>query len=659
MPKDKRTRFIDIRQTTFGVASAAGGTTGGEEAPDAVPPSAPPSEPPANLTLTTALVNIECIPVATITASWDAPAGREPAFYLVQYAHTSAFLVADTQEIVSADVETTIGFLSAETTYYVRVAAVTGGIRSAWCTPASITTDAVTSAMTLILRPTKAGGAGNDGVWAYDVDAATWTLYGEGLLPSGWRWGTIAVNPTNQLEWVVFGAPNNSYGAVFDQAFMASEPSIAVSGGGAVVARGTSTRAIWRTADGGATWHAVNLTASQIGFWIDCFYIAFDSLGAFHAIGVQRASSGGTATRTITRWRGDPAGTLAGTDLTPWTGPGINPNNIVIHGMTTGQAGETYFSFFHYNYLSVPDGYWPVGQVTSGGSLSVLSYLNGKLPRQMARQYGSDHVAGIGEDLNFAIAGLLDTSDITASGMSLYTDVNVDHKPCLILADGTVVTSDGAGSDVLTAWTIGVSQATVFGPLSGEAFGVGVADVLDGTQAAVNIFSTTNSRGKNVVYFDSATWTEITGPSASSNTTIANTIALVRISGNDCTHGCPPNMHHGNHEIGGCDPLLLQLIDGEITDTQHGDRSGGSLHDIATEADYGFAILAPDGGTDAGTVVQGNDSRLTGGGVPTPTGAGQLIMSLDGATWSRVIAITSLDDGWLVGPAGELLVTEV
>lgn len=45
--------------------------------------------------------------------------------------------------------------------------------------------------------------------------------------------------------------------------------------------------------------------------------------------------------------------------------------------------------------------------------------------------------------------------------------------------------------------------------------------------------------------------------------------------------------------------------------------------------------------------------------IPAATGAGQLLMCLDGATWSRVQAVTTTADGWLVNGAGELLVIEV
>lgn len=53
----------------------------------------------------------------------------------------------------------------------------------------------------------------------------------------------------------------------------------------------------------------------------------------------------------------------------------------------------------------------------------------------------------------------------------------------------------------------------------------------------------------------------------------------------------------------------------------HGSQGGGSQHAAATTSTAGFVVLAPDGGTTAGTVVQANDSRL-----------GSATLALDGLT---------------------------
>jgi hypothetical protein len=50
-----------------------------------------------------------------------------------------------------------------------------------------------------------------------------------------------------------------------------------------------------------------------------------------------------------------------------------------------------------------------------------------------------------------------------------------------------------------------------------------------------------------------------------------------------------PAAHAPVHESGGIDPLDLGSIVGEITDAQHGDRAGGTLHDLVTPDPAGVA----------------------------------------------------------------------
>jgi len=49
-----------------------------------------------------------------------------------------------------------------------------------------------------------------------------------------------------------------------------------------------------------------------------------------------------------------------------------------------------------------------------------------------------------------------------------------------------------------------------------------------------------------------------------------------------------PGPHAPTHEAGGLDPVDLGLLAGELTDLQHGDRGGGSLHELATDLVPGF-----------------------------------------------------------------------
>lgn len=81
--------------------------------------------------------------------------------------------------------------------------------------------------------------------------------------------------------------------------------------------------------------------------------------------------------------------------------------------------------------------------------------------------------------------------------------------------------------------------------------------------------------------------------------------------------GYTPIAHAASHQDGGDDPLDLGSLAGELTDAQHGDRGGGSLHDAATTSTAGFATLAASGGTTAGTVVQATDARLSDARTPT------------------------------------------
>lgn len=53
-----------------------------------------------------------------------------------------------------------------------------------------------------------------------------------------------------------------------------------------------------------------------------------------------------------------------------------------------------------------------------------------------------------------------------------------------------------------------------------------------------------------------------------------------------------PGPHAPTHEAGGLDPLDLGLLAGELTDLQHGDRGGGTLHDLVTDLLAGF--MSPD-----------------------------------------------------------------
>jgi hypothetical protein len=91
------------------------------------------------------------------------------------------------------------------------------------------------------------------------------------------------------------------------------------------------------------------------------------------------------------------------------------------------------------------------------------------------------------------------------------------------------------------------------------------------------------------------------------------------VQGNDSrlSNARTPTAHASTHHSGGSDPLALGSIAGTLTDAQHGSRAGGTLHPAATTAVAGFATLAADGGAGAGTVVQGNDSRLSNARAPT------------------------------------------
>lgn len=56
----------------------------------------------------------------------------------------------------------------------------------------------------------------------------------------------------------------------------------------------------------------------------------------------------------------------------------------------------------------------------------------------------------------------------------------------------------------------------------------------------------------------------------------------------DTGSGYTPTSHASAHESGGDDPLDLGSLAGALTDSQHGARSGGTLHSVATGASPGF-----------------------------------------------------------------------
>lgn len=80
----------------------------------------------------------------------------------------------------------------------------------------------------------------------------------------------------------------------------------------------------------------------------------------------------------------------------------------------------------------------------------------------------------------------------------------------------------------------------------------------------------------------------------------------------------PPSAHASSHHSGGSDALSLGSIAGTLTDAQHGNRSGGSLHAAATTSTAGFMSAADKAkldGIQAGAEVNQNafSNILVGG----------------------------------------------
>jgi hypothetical protein len=126
--------------------------------------------------------------------------------------------------------------------------------------------------------------------------------------------------------------------------------------------------------------------------------------------------------------------------------------------------------------------------------------------------------------------------------------------------------------------------------------------------------------------------------------------------------GYSPAAHASSHHSGGSDPLALGSIAGTLTDAQHGNRAGGSLHSVASTSVAGF-LSAADKLTIDGlpTTYQPLDSDLTAIAALTTTSFGRSLLTVADAAAARAAigagtgggSVTSVD---LTAPAAGLTV---
>lgn len=140
MPKTRTIRSVDLPSANPFDAGPALATTA-----SMAPPVQAAIGHPTNLQLTTTIERNAVTPTAQIGATWYPPAGVAPSGYIVQWSLSSSFPDPGTTGQAADGQASTIRGLTPATLYYVRVAAVAGGVTGSWSDTASITTAADTT----------------------------------------------------------------------------------------------------------------------------------------------------------------------------------------------------------------------------------------------------------------------------------------------------------------------------------------------------------------------------------------------------------------------------------------------------------------------------------------------------------------------------------